>query len=202
MNAGRVLRRLDRLVIFLTFALLAAAGAALTILPAEPAPNTAQPQSTTLGNRQGAKPKMLVIPSIGVNADIVRIEVTPDGVLDPPSDTQLVGWWQRSARAGASRGQTVMTGHNVSHGEGVMDDLHKLTDGNSVLVRTPRTRVEYRVTGKIVLNAEQVARRAVKLFGQDRPSNRLVLVTCADYRNGVWNKNTIVFAKPVSIRRS
>ena len=71
-----------------------------------------------------------------------------------------------------------------------------------MLVRTPRTRVEYRVTGKIVLNAEQVARRAVKLFGQDRPSNRLVLVTCADYRNGVWNKNTIVFAKPVSIRRS
>lgn len=199
MDAGRVLRRLDHLVILLTFALLAAAGAALVILPAEPAPNTSGQVSRV--DRSGARPKMLVIPSIGVNADIVRIEVTPDGVLDPPSDTQLVGWWQRSAKAGASRGQTVMTGHNVSHGTGVMDDLHKLAKDDSVLVRTSRTRVEYRVTGKSVLNAQQVARRAVKLFGQDRPRNRLVLVTCADYRNGVWNKNTIVFAQPVSVRR-
>ena len=199
MDAGRVLRRLDHLVIVLTFALLLAAGAALVILPAEPAPHTSSPAS--LVDSVGARPKMLLIPSIGVNADIVRIEVTPDGVLDPPSDTQLVGWWQRSARAGASRGQTVMTGHNVSHGDGVMDDLHKLSEDDRVLVRTPRTRVEYRVTGKIVLNAQQVARRAVKLFGQDRAHNRLVLVTCADYRNGVWNKNTIVFARTVSVRQ-
>lgn len=197
-SSGRILRRLDRLVVLLTLLLLAAAGTALRVLPPEPAGISASPQPVALAGGRGAAPKMLVIPSIGVDADIVRIAVTPSGVLDPPADTRLAGWWNRSARAGASTGQTVITGHNVSHGTGVLDNLPKIAKNARVLIRTPDAQVGYQVTGKIELNAAQVARRAVKLFGQDRTRNRLVLVTCSDYRDGEWHKNTIVFARPVS----
>lgn len=148
-------------------------------------------------NKPGARPTRLLIPSIDLSADVINISVTPDGVLNPPDDLTLVGWWNESARAGASRGQTVLTGHSASNVDGVMDDLPKVQPGARVEVRTPRGKATYEVVGQVELNPRQLANQAVDLFGQDRLENRLVLVTCSDYRNGVWNKNTIVFAQPV-----
>lgn len=201
------MRQLDRLLILLTGFLIGAASIGVVVLPgdtttpsvvprlgAAQAPTSAQP----LPNLPGRKPVRLVIPSIDLDAQVVRIQLSPDGVLNPPDDLTLVGWWDGSARAGATRGQTVLTGHSASRVKGVMDDLPKVLPGARVVVRTPKSRERYEVTGLEELNHRQLARRAVELFGQDRDDNRLVLVTCSDYRNGVWNKNTIVYAEPVS----
>src|SRR4051794_21990447 len=58
-----------------------------------------------------SKPVRLVVPALKIRADILPIEVDEQQVLDPPRDPSDVGWWQRSARPGAERGQTVLTGH-------------------------------------------------------------------------------------------
>ena len=67
-----------------------------------------------------AKPLRLIAPEIGLRAPILPIEIAPDGVLSPPSDVHDVGWWQRSAKPGATTGQTLITGHTVHTGGGVI----------------------------------------------------------------------------------
>lgn len=204
MSLDGAISRLDRLLVLLTAALIAAAA---VIAAVSPAATTATPPAATGTSTQGTssgapspglRPLQLQIPSIDVDADIVLIDVNDEGVLNPPDDLSIVGWWRKSARAGATEGQTVITGHSAAQVEGVLDNLPEAQNGARVIIKTAkRGTVEYVVTGQVELNHKQLADQAVELFGQDRDVNRLVLVTCSDYRNGVWNKNTIVFAQPI-----
>lgn len=204
-----LLRHVDRLLIVLTGLLLTVGAIAAAVVPGEISPQLPQltglPSPTPLAAAReyhGIRPTSMEIPSIGLNAPLVPIEVDANGVLNPPESLSEVGWWKLSARAGADRGQTVVTGHSASRAEGVMDDLPKVVDGAKVIVHTrDGGRVLYRVTGQVELNHVQLANRAQRLFGQQRPTNRLVMVTCSDYQNGVWRKNTIVFADPVQVER-
>lgn len=210
MMLDRIIRQFDTLLISVTGLLLAVAAVGAVFLPTEtPTGRSATPawanpspiaqKQASPKNSPGRWPRELRVPSIGITAPIRDIEVTPQGVLDPPRDLSLVGWWKRSAKAGATRGQTVVTGHSASSAKGVMDDLPKVQNGAKVLVETPRSTVEYIVTHQVELNQEELAAAAEDLFGQDRRDNRLVMVTCSDYRNGVWNQNVIVFANPVKV---
>jgi LPXTG-site transpeptidase (sortase) family protein len=131
---------------------------------------------------------------------VLPIEVNPDGVLHPPDDVDKVGWWQRSAKPGARRGQTVLTGHTVSSGGGVMDELGELARGDRVRVVSPEGTVVYRTTRVRDYSTEEVAAQARRLFGQDRRHGRLVLVTCTDWDGEVYRSNTIAFAAPVGAR--
>jgi len=81
-----------------------------------------------------ATPVKLIIPSQKLRAAIRPIEVNSSNVLDPPSNVREVGWWSRSVRPGADHGQTVLTGHTVHDGGGVMDHLGKLHAGDVVRV--------------------------------------------------------------------
>ena len=193
MAFDRMLSRLEGLLDLLVVTLISLAAAAMIVLPSGEA--AAGPALAPIGGA-GSKITGLDIPSLKVAAPVVPIEVTPAGVLDPPKDIEEVGWWKRSARAGAGQGQMVVTGHNASRDDGVFDNLHKARKGALVVAHTPRGDVRYRVTSKVELTHKQLADRAVKLFGQDRKQHRLVMITCSDYRNGVWNKNFIVFASP------
>ncbi len=140
---------------------------------------------------------VLYIPAIDLHAPIEDIEMDTSGVLSPPADTDVVGWWQRSAEPGARRGQTVITGHTVHDGGGVMNDLGKLGRGDVVRLRDDNKVVEYRVTDIATLSLQEVADNAQMLFGQDREKGRLVLVTCTDWVDGDYLSNIIVVAEPV-----
>lgn len=140
---------------------------------------------------------VLYIPAIDVLAPIVDIEMDEDGVLSPPPDPDIVGWWQRSAEPGARKGQTVITGHTVHSGDGVMDDLGKLVPGDVVRVRDNNKVVEYRVTDNQTLSADEVADNAQMLFGQDQQKGRLVLVTCTDWVDGNYLSNIVVVGEVV-----
>src|SRR5689334_2590694 len=83
-----------------------------------------------------AAPVRLVVPALKVRAPVLPIEVSPQAVLDPPRNPRDVGWWKRSARPGAQHGQTVLTGHTVHTGGGVMDQLGRLRPGQKVKVVT------------------------------------------------------------------
>jgi LPXTG-site transpeptidase (sortase) family protein len=147
-----------------------------------------------------AKPVKLIIPSQKIRAAIIPIEVNSSNVLDPPSDVREVGWWRRSVRPGTHHGQTVLTGHTVHDGGGVMDRLGKLKVGRVVRVVTPKGTMAYRTTKVLTLTKAQLAQRSRALFGQTRPSNRLVLVTCTGWTGSDYTSNTVVFAKPLGVR--
>ena len=147
-----------------------------------------------------ATPVKLIVPSLKLHAAIRPIEVSSSNVLDPPSDVREVGWWRRSVRPGADHGQTVLTGHTVHDGGGVMDRLGKLHVHDVVRVVTPKGTMVYRTTKVLTLTKAQLAQRSRGLFGQTRPSNRLVLVTCTGWTGKDYTSNTIVFAKPMGVR--
>src|SRR4051794_26312849 len=120
------------------------------------------------GDRNGAadyhalaapsKPQELIVPEIDLRAPIVPIEIAPDGVLTPPSDVHEVGWWKRSAKPGATQGQTLITGHTVHTGGGVMNKLGDLRPGSLIQIRTPRGTVDYSATKVFVYTKAQVAK--------------------------------------------
>lgn len=147
-----------------------------------------------------AKPVRLVIPAIKLRAAIKPIEVNDQQVLDPPEDPSLVGWWKRSARTGATQGQTVLTGHTVHTGGGVMDRLGKLHRGQKVRVVTRQGTMVYRTTRVVTWSKEQLAKRAEDLFLQERADERLVLITCTDWNGSSYDSNIVVFADPLGVR--
>ena len=111
-------------------------------------------------------PDEILVPSIKIKAPLEPIELASDGVLTPPADTEVVGWWDDSAEPGSGKGQTVVTGHTVSTGGGVMNDLPKIDVGALVQIRDEGKLVDYRTTGVFKLSKEQVADSARTLFGQ------------------------------------
>jgi len=147
-----------------------------------------------------SKPELLIIPSIGVKAPVVPIEIASSGVLSPPSVVKEVGWWKRSAKPGATGGQTLITGHTVHTGGGAMNDLGDVRSGDLVQVRTPRGTVDYRATKVFVYTKAEVAKHAQELFSQKREQNRLVLVTCTGWTGKDYTSNIIVFADPLGVR--
>jgi LPXTG-site transpeptidase (sortase) family protein len=142
-------------------------------------------------------PDEILVPSIEIEAPLVPIELASDGVLTPPADTDVVGWWDGSAEPGSGKGQTVVTGHTVSTGGGVMNDLPQVDVGAVVQVRDEGKVYDYRVTGVFKLTKEEVAAAADQLFGQGSQGGKLVLVTCTDYHDGDYDSNVIVWAEPI-----
>lgn len=153
---------------------------------AQPAPVSVEP----------AAPVRLIVPTIDLRARVVPIEVDPDGVLFPPDDVDRVGWWHRSAEPGSNNGQTLLTGHTVTSGDGVMDELGKLRAGDPVRVKTSEGTIRYETTRTAVYSRAELADHAERLFGQDRKGNRLVLITCTDWDGDVYRSNVVVFAEP------
>ena len=139
-------------------------------------------------------PLSLRIPRIGVAAAVEPV-VADEGVLVPPADPALVGWWADGARAGSRTGAVVLTGHTVRNGDGVFDDLADLRAGDTVRVDTPRGRVTYVVAVVRDLSKQQLAAAAQELFAVDGHP-RVVLVTCADWADGRYFGNTVVVAVP------
>lgn len=140
----------------------------------------------------------LHIPAIDVEASLVDVALGSNGVLSPPSDTDMVGRWNDSATVGATKGQSVLTGHTVSSGGGVMNRLGELAINDRIWVTDDGMAVDYVVTSVEKYSRAEIAELSQTLFGQDRPANRLVLVTCADFSaDGIYLSNIVVLAYPV-----
>jgi LPXTG-site transpeptidase (sortase) family protein len=166
-------------------------------------PSPAQPPGREPGYRPmgaPAAPVRLVVPALRIKAPVLPIEVDDRQVLDPPRNPRDVGWWQRSARPGARHGQTVLTGHTVHTGGGVMDDLGTLRRGRLVKVVTRKGTMTYRSTRVVTWTKEELAERAVDIFAQDRGRNRLVLITCEEWNGSSYESNIVVFARPLGVR--
>jgi LPXTG-site transpeptidase (sortase) family protein len=148
-----------------------------------------------------AKPTRLVVPSLGIRAPVVPVELGDDAVLDPPDDPGVVGWWTGSRRPGADSGQTVLTGHTVHEGGGVMDRLGRLREGGRYVVVTPRGRVHYEVDQVETLSTSDLAERNEELFAQDRGDNRMLLITCTGWDGAAFTENVVVSATQLGTRQ-
>jgi LPXTG-site transpeptidase (sortase) family protein len=137
-------------------------------------------------------PTRIVIPSLGVDNPVIGIDVS-DGVLTPPNDPQVLGWWRDGAQPGAVTGSAVITGHTVHTGGGAFDNLDTLKPGNRVTIRTDKGRITYRVTRVIVYAKASLAQHAQEVFSQSGPG-RLVLVTCDNWTGSEYLSNAVVYA--------
>ena len=149
-----------------------------------------------------SNPELLIVPEISLRAPIVPIEIDPDGVLSPPDDVSEVGWWERSAKPGSTSGQTLVTGHTVHTGGGVMNELGDLRPGALIRIRTPRGTVDYRATKVFVYTKAELAEHREELFSQQRKKIRLVLVTCTGWTGHDYSSNIIVFADQLGVRKT
>jgi LPXTG-site transpeptidase (sortase) family protein len=140
-------------------------------------------------------PLSLRIPSLGVAAEVEPV-AADGGVLVPPSDPALVGWWAGGALPGSRTGAVVMAGHTVRAGGGVFDDLAAVRPGDVVRVDTPRGSVTYVVAVVRDLSKQQLATEAGELFAVGG-SPCVVLVTCADWDDGEYLGNTVVVGVPI-----
>src|SRR5690349_17510002 len=89
-------------------AILALGGVVLPLGSGSSSPSAAAYSGHAIG-----QPDRLVVPSLRIKASVSTIEIGSDGTLTPPADVDTVGWWKRSAQAGARRGQVLITGHTV-----------------------------------------------------------------------------------------
>lgn len=146
-------------------------------------------------DRARGVPLRLALPRLGVDVPVVET-TAPAGILVPPPDPQVLGWWADGAVPGARRGSALVTGHTVSTGGGALDDLELMRVGDRVRVRTAAGVIGYRVTGVRTYRKASLAQDAHELFSQTVPG-RLVLVTCEDWDGSVWRSNVVVMARPV-----
>ena len=139
-------------------------------------------------------PLRVVIRGMGSSAPVIPIDAA-GGVLTPPGDPNVFGWWSPGAVPGAAHGSALITGHTVHAGEAPMNDLASVPLGSVVLVRTINGVVRYRVTLVRVFRKASLARSAGEVFDQSVPG-RLVLITCEDWNGSEYLSNTVVFAVP------
>lgn len=139
------------------------------------------------------RPRQIRIPALGVRAPVEPVQAHR-GELDPPDDPSMAGWWRDGARPGAVRGSALITGHTVSTGGGVFDDLDLLRRGDMVTVTTRGGGRERFVVDNVTSYTKQsLARHAQRVFSQSVPG-RLVLVTCEDWNGRVYLSNEVVTA--------
>lgn len=153
------------------------------------------PREKRVATRPGA-PERLVVPRLSIRAPVIPIGA-PGGVLTPPADPQVLGWWADGARPGAARGSALVTGHTVHSGGGALDHLERLKPGDRVWMRTDRDRIGYAVRRVTVLGKGELAKRAQQVFDQEVPG-RLVLITCEDWNGVEYLSNVVVTAVPVA----
>jgi LPXTG-site transpeptidase (sortase) family protein len=141
------------------------------------------------------RPREVVVPRLKVDSQVVPIS-GQSGSLLPPSDPQLLGWWQEGRPVGSQYGTAVITGHTVHTGGGALDHLGELVVGDSVRVRTDAGWIRYVVQQTRIYSTDELARDAQNVFRLGG-TGRLVLITCDDWNGVSYDSNAVVVATPV-----
>lgn len=142
------------------------------------------------------RPYALRIESIGVDTAVVAIDSSRDGVLEPPDDADLAGWWSQGAALGEQTGSAVVVGHSASDGGGVFDAVGDLEVGDLIEIDGATQTLAYRVGSVEVVSKDEFPGEAQRIFDQDA-NGRLVLITCVDWDGSTWRSNVVAIAAPV-----
>ena len=184
LRAGRTPRRPARFIAALCLVAVTAAcgtggdhvttvgstAAPSSAMTASPDVNELPPEPTAMQGGGIEGPYVLRIPRIGVDAHVVPIKSNEEGILEPPRDPTVVGWWSDGAAPGEAKGSAVLVGHAVRNtGGGVFDDLGDLSRGDAIELEGAHSTLTYRVRSNHVLS------KATSLAMPSRSSTRLAL---------------------------
>ena len=129
-------------------------------------------------------PARLIIPKLGIDAEVQDVGVTASGNMGVPSNFTDVGWYKYGVVPGGS-GSAVMAGH-VDNGlglAGVFKRLGELEEGDEILIeRIDGERLTFVVTGKRSYAYDAVP---TDIVFNPSGSTRLNLITC----EGAWVKS-------------
>ena len=142
-----------------------------------------------------AAPVKLTIPAIGVRSSVVNLGLQPNGSLQVPLSTGVVGWYTGSPRPGAV-GSSVLAGHvDSKSGPGVFYWLPTLRPGDRVDVsRADGTMAVFSVTKVQTYPKDAFPTSAV--YGPT-PDAELRLITCGgafDSTSGHYLNNVVAYA--------
>jgi len=142
-------------------------------------------------------PMTIVIPAIGVNAPVTRLDLNPDGTVQvPPLDNHnLAGWYDRSVTPGA-KGTSVILGHVDDYaGPSVFYNVKNLRKGDAIdVVRADGSTAVFSVDG--VQKATKINFPTNDVYG-NVPYPALRLVTCGgpfDAKTGEYLDSIVVYA--------
>ncbi|PVZ06938.1 class F sortase [Actinomycetospora cinnamomea] len=165
------------------------------------APAVGDPASPAVPARAAStgEPVRVRAASVGLDAPVVGVGVTDDGLMEVPERVAEVGWYRFGPRPGAPDGSAVLAGHvdDRVQGEGAFADLSRMRPGDEVAVDGSAGPVVLRVTEVRTYTKDTLP--LADLFRETGPP-RLVLVTCdgpfdTDARS--YRDNLVVYAEPV-----
>jgi hypothetical protein len=142
-----------------------------------------------------SRPVRIEIPSIGVDAPLIRLGLNRDRTLQVPADFSKAGWWTGGARPGQP-GPAIVAGHVDSYsGPAVFYRLRDLRRGATIVIdRRDGTRARFTVLGSEEYPKSRFP--TARVYGST-PGPTLRLITCSgafDRSTGHYVDNTVVYA--------
>lgn len=184
-------------------------GAGTQLVPPQPTPAQGfaagpepQPGSPLAEPLKPSAPVRIRIPSIRVNAPMMRLGLGADGSLDvPPAGNRNVVGWYRDGTPPGSKGSAIVAGHvDNAHGRSVFYDLGTLQKGSTVEVvrRDGRTAV-FSLDGIEVYKSDDFPDKRV--YGAS-PYASLRLITCGGGFSKAtgYRGNVVAYAHLTAVR--
>ncbi len=126
-------------------------------LPSEEQPPQNNSAAKVANDNTTSVPSLLSIPSIGVDARIVSLDVDKRNRIQAPANIYDVGWYKKSMMPDATDGYVVIDGHlNGASKNGVFRRLQELKQGSKLSVKQANGKLIYFVvrTTKKIPNTE------------------------------------------------
>lgn len=164
--------------------------------------NNPPPFGPSLGANTANQPQRIVLPSIGVDADVEKVGWQSVTLANGQTASQwevadfAAGWHKNSALPGQA-GNVVLSGHNNIQGA-IFRKLYQLRPGDSATVWAGGQEFEYRVEEVMILEetgAPIEQRRENARWIQPFDDERLTLVSCWPETSNTHR--VVVVAKPV-----
>jgi LPXTG-site transpeptidase (sortase) family protein len=128
---------------------------------------------------QGSIPNHIVIPSVGIDAQIRSVGRTDDGAVAVTPTLDQVGWYKYS-KAPGDGGNTLIVGHYNLEKPAAFKNLKDVTEGTEIQVtRGDGAVVTYKVTAKDIYQKDQTPMDSIL---QPTDKDTLHIITC----DGAW----------------
>jgi sortase (surface protein transpeptidase) len=147
---------------------------------------------------QPGLPQLLIIPRLELKMPVVATKVDDAGLMDLPDRPSRIGWYSYGPRPGAPSGSAVLGGHVDSrrYGIGPLDDLHRLSRGDEIIVRTTSGSFHFEVDSVRMISKQALP--VSEIFARNG-SPRLRIVSCGGAyvpSRGGYAQNIVVSATP------
>jgi len=158
-------------------------------------PPKATLSAATTTRKQMPDPVRISIPTIGVNARVIRLGLNPDRTIEVPTNLADTGWFEPGPEPG-EQGSAVIVGHLESlAGPGVFARLRELRVGQTITIRL-QDGSAFRYVADSMIRVPKSRFPTDRVYAQTKEPT-LRLITCAGEMNsatGYHPDNYIVFA--------